>query len=265
MTDYAHPVNQLLTLGEPAKPFGPCVGDAYEHFKFGPQDVPELVRMATDMGLNTAEGESAEVWAPVHAWRALSAIDGVAALDAMLSIYEAVEVETESDQPGQDLLDLAGRIGAAAIPSVERYLADKTMGNSRTYLVPALSNIGKNHPDQRDRCVRILAAHLENFAENDEALNGFLLAGLLDLKAVEAKPVIDRAFAAHAIDELIAGDWKAVQAELGGVRRQSQAQGGQRSDAPALHPDLASEKANALKARRKVERQAKKKNRKARR
>jgi hypothetical protein len=265
MKDYAPPVNQLLTLGKPEKPFGGCVGDGYEHFGFGPQDVAELIAMATDMGLNTADGDAPQVWAPLHAWRALSAIDGLAALDAMLAIHKAVNEETYSDQPGEDLLDLAGRLGAAAVPSLERYLADKTMGDSRNYMASALSKVGRNHPDERGRCVSILTASLERCTENDEALNGFLVAALLDLKAVEAQPVIDRAFAANSVDEFIAGDWKAVHRELVGVKRQPDQQRLQGPVTPVIHPGRDGEKNHSLKAKRKAERQAKKKNRKAKR
>jgi hypothetical protein len=42
-----------------------------------------------------------------------------------------------------------------------------------------------------------------------------MLANLLDLHAVEATPVIEKVFAANAIDETIAGDWDDVQWELG--------------------------------------------------
>src|SRR6516225_3152264 len=102
MTDYALPVSRLLTLGKPNFEFGR--GPGYGRFGFGPEHVPELVRMVTDMDLNTANGNSVEVWAPLHAWRALAEIQPVGALDAMLAIHKAVLEETDSDQPGEDLI-----------------------------------------------------------------------------------------------------------------------------------------------------------------
>ena len=67
---YRDPVAQLLTLGDPRQERRmasewrdyPALGLAAEH-------VPELVRMALDEDLHWAGSESAEVWAPLHAWR----------------------------------------------------------------------------------------------------------------------------------------------------------------------------------------------------
>ncbi len=56
---------------------------------------------------------------------------------------------------------------------------------------------------------------LERFAENDEELNAFLIYSLVNLKALEAAPLIERAFAADRVDTFIMGDWYDVQVELG--------------------------------------------------
>jgi len=52
-------------------------------------------------------------------------------------------------------------------------------------------------------------------AENDIDLNTILIADLLDLKAVEAAPLIEQAFAAETVDEFMVGTWAAIQVELG--------------------------------------------------
>jgi hypothetical protein len=56
---------------------------------------------------------------------------------------------------------------------------------------------------------------VQGFEKNEPALNGFLIANLLYLKAVEAAPVMERAFAADCVDETIVGDWEDVQIKLG--------------------------------------------------
>ncbi len=79
----------------------------------------------------------------------------------------------------------------------------------------ALEEIGKQHPESRTQCVAALTRELEQFAKNNPTLNGSLLADLLDLHAVESAPIIERAFAAKAIDENVAGNWEDVQVEFG--------------------------------------------------
>jgi hypothetical protein len=67
--DYPEPVSQLLTLGECQR--GPQWLD-YLALGIGLEHVPDLIRMVQDEELNQAYSESLEVWAPVHAWRALA-------------------------------------------------------------------------------------------------------------------------------------------------------------------------------------------------
>ena len=56
---------------------------------------------------------------------------------------------------------------------------------------------------------------LAQFDGQDEGFNGFLISDLVDLRATEALPVIEQAFAAGTVDEMIRGDWEDVQIEFG--------------------------------------------------
>ena len=274
MKDYSHPVAQLLTLGRPAKPFHLSETKENNQFGFGPEQIPELVRMATDMELNTADSDSAEVWAPLHAWRALAELNPVAAIDAILQILKAVIDETDSDQPGFDLVRLCEQTGAAALPSLERFLSDGTMAHARNYASDAIGRIGRQHPDQRDICVGILVRQLEVFHEQDEGVNGFLICSLLDLHAVEAEPLMQQAIAAGKVDEFLCGNWQEIKIALGLMERPERPYAQALvSDADKIHSPVRPHKPPfvmvahhgadpALKAKRKAERQAKKKNRK---
>ena len=63
----------------------------------GEADIAELIRMATDERLNNADGNSPEVWAPVHAWRTLAQLRAVVAVEPLLGLlgkeYEWVEID----------------------------------------------------------------------------------------------------------------------------------------------------------------------------
>ena len=71
------------------------------------------------------------------------------------------------------------------------------------------------HPAVRVECVSLIVQPLEQFAANDPTLNGCLISDLIDLKAVEAAPLMARAFEANQVDLSVAGDWEDVQVELG--------------------------------------------------
>ncbi len=210
--NYPPPVDKLLTFGECSP--SPEWPD-YLALGLGPEHVPDLIRMATDEELNQAASDSLEVWAPVHAWRALGQLRAEAAIEPLLSLFRRID-ENEDDWVDGQLPDVYGMIGPAAIPALTAYLADTSHGlYARISAASSLKHIGEMHPDARAECVAIFARQLEGFAEQDPTLNAFLVAPLLDLKAVEAAPVIERAFAADRVDESVVGDWEDVQIALG--------------------------------------------------
>jgi hypothetical protein len=82
-----------------------------------------------------------------------------------------------------------------------------------------LVKIAQQYPEVRKQSIAAIARQLEQFTKNNPVLNGRLVAALLDLKAVEAAPVMERTFAANRVDDTIAGDWEEVQLDLGMVSK----------------------------------------------
>ena len=74
MKNYTAPVNALLSYGDPRKLIRQQGQEwpAYvSELSFDKTHIDELITMATDPDLNSADSESSEVWAPLHAWRTL--------------------------------------------------------------------------------------------------------------------------------------------------------------------------------------------------
>lgn len=205
----APPVDKLLTLGEPDD-----LVDAYDYGKLGigEEQIPELIRLALERDLQWAESDTK--WAPIHAWRALGQLRAQAAIEPLLDLLRDVD-ELHDDWVGEDLPQVYGRIGPVAIPALVAYMADRSHGEwARVAANSALGAIAKRHPEARDEVVGVLMRALEHFDE-EEYLSTWLMYELVYLHAVEAAPLIERAFAARAIDEGVMGDWEDVQVELG--------------------------------------------------
>src|SRR5207248_1466915 len=152
------------------------------------EHVPELIRMATDPELNQKDAGSVEVWAPIHAWRALGQLRAAEAAEPLTVLFHEQE---EDDWVTEELPEVFGIIGPPAIPALARYLADTSHDYwPRNRAAHSLERIGSAHPEARDECVAVLTKQLEQLDDNDPTLNGFLIAYLLDLKAVEAMPAI---------------------------------------------------------------------------
>ena len=120
------------------------------------------------------------------------------------------------DWVGEDVPRVLAAIGPVTIEPVTAYLADTAHDDwSRIAAAKVFGLVGQSHPESRAACVVRLTAQLERFAEQSDSLNAYLVSPLLDLRAVEAAPVMERAFASGRVDEIMQGDWEDVQIELG--------------------------------------------------
>jgi hypothetical protein len=210
--DYSPPVSQLLTLGDPR-----ALRTWLDYLALGLtlDHVPDLIRMALDEDLHWADSESDEVWAPLHAWRALAQLRAEAAVEPLVGLLERVD-ELDDDWTKEELPQVFGYIGQAAIAPLAQFLADPEQDLwARVAAAYAFAEIGQRHPTLRDQCVSRLTQQLEQHAQQDLILNGFLISYLTDLQAVEATPVMERAFAADRVDISIQGDWEDTQIKLG--------------------------------------------------
>ena len=164
----------------------------------------------------TGPGQIAlEVWAYIHAWRALGQLRAEAAIEPLLSLLRFVD-EIGDDWVAEELPVVYSMIGPVAIPALTAYLASASHGLwARAAACAALTKIGQKHPEARDDCVAVLTRQLERFPEQDPTLNADLIVGLVELNAVESAPVMERSFAANAVDLMMMGDWEDVQVELG--------------------------------------------------
>jgi hypothetical protein len=214
-SNYPPPISQLLTYGDPRHlPAWPEQLD-YLPLGFGPEHIEDLIHMATDERLRWADSESLEVWAPIHAWRALGQLRAESAVESLLGVLAQTD-EFDDDWTMEELPDVFGLIGPAALDPVAAYLADADHGLwARITAAASLAKIGLQHPETRDACVAALVQTLERFAENDEGLNADVIYNLTELHAVEAVDLIQRAFDAGQVDEMVMGGWPEVQVELG--------------------------------------------------
>lgn len=209
---YSPPVDQLLQLGRPPQ-HGTNVD--YAGLGIGRESISELIRMATDEALNNGPTTSNVVWAPIHAWWALAELRAEEAIVPLLGLLRRID-EKNDDWVSGDLPKVFAKIGPAAIVALTDYLANPAHGEwARISAAQSLGQIAQAHPAARAECVAKLCAQLERFPEQGGNLNALLINPLLDLKATETAPMIERAFASGKVDEESIGDWEDAQIELG--------------------------------------------------
>ena len=214
ISDYRPPVAQLLALGDPLVDPDEI---SYRQLGLSEADVPELCRLAQATSLDDDEADDLEVYACVHAWRALGELRAEAAIDTLIGEFRHAEMD---DWVAEELPAILGRIGATAIAPLTAYLEDDDNDTwARVTAMTSLTAIAQAFPESRDRCGAILSEQLTRFAEQDADFNALLIGGLATLAAVEAAPLMEQAFAAEAVDLTVMGDWEDVRIELGLLQR----------------------------------------------
>jgi hypothetical protein len=212
---YTSPVDKLLTYTDIEKP-NPLPEISYaETFGIGPEHVPELIRMATDDYLASEAANNFEFTAPLHAVMALAELRAEEAIEPLLSIYDKT-LKTDHEWMRETLVDVFTIFGAVALPALEQFLADASHEElSLNYVAEILGRIAQKHPDARAECIAVATRRLTDFQINNPELNAVLITELVHMKAVEAAPLIEEAYANDRVDESWFGDWNEVQYEFG--------------------------------------------------
>jgi SEC-C motif len=212
-TDYAGPVQRLLTIGE-TRSYDPAEWLDYTvEFGLGREHIGELSRLACDRALNYGDPDSCEAWAPLHAWRALGQLQAEASVALMLAFLKTAETD---EAVIEEFPKVFGMIGRPAIPHIERFLSDRSTPTFPVATaIEGLKEVAERHPDCRTDCVNILTRVLEQDADADGSINGFAVSALIDLAAVEAIDAMREAFRRNSVDISIAGDEEDVEIALG--------------------------------------------------
>jgi HEAT repeat protein len=141
--DYPPPVSELLTLGDPRQRLR-----RIDYHKIGltEEHIPDLIRMLQDNDLHWADSEGTEVWAPLHAWRALGALRSDLAVEPLIALLPRID-EYDDDWVMEDLPDVLGQIGSAAVAPLEAFLTGPQEGLwARVTAASSLGKIGQTHP-----------------------------------------------------------------------------------------------------------------------
>src|SRR5690349_22506499 len=120
---YTAPVQRLLSIGE-VRSYHPSEWPDYgARFGLQREHIGDLIRMACDAGLNQADSTSREVWAPMHAWRALGQMRAEEAVLPLLALLGAAE---DDEAAAEELPVVFGMIGQAAISPLSAFLLDQS-------------------------------------------------------------------------------------------------------------------------------------------
>jgi hypothetical protein len=203
MDTYSDPVASLLRLGRPQ---GHIADGDYPPYHLGPEHIPELIRLMQDQEI--AFGEEPECYAEIHAWRALAQLRAEEAVGPLLDhlAWNAAQEDDWLDWIGEEVPIALAMIGPHVLPIiVERLKGCRSHERVVGDYGKVLRSIAERWPETRAETIAHLSSILDRAGENNPDVNGFIIADLIALKAVETWPTIERAFATGNVDEMILG------------------------------------------------------------
>ncbi|MEI7643731.1 MAG: hypothetical protein WCJ55_05400 [Chloroflexales bacterium] len=122
----------------------------------------------------------------------------------------------DDDWLRQELPELFGHVGQAALAPLQAYLADRSRSAwGHSLVARALGAVAQQHPELHDAVVPILSDVLRHAEQYDELACTSAMDSLVEIEAVEALPVIRHAFALDKIDPMVRGDWGDILDQLG--------------------------------------------------
>ncbi|GAB1420681.1 hypothetical protein MASR2M15_07920 [Anaerolineales bacterium] len=195
---YQYPLNQLLTLGSI---LGEKNRPDYLSMGFQTDDIPELIRMSTDYELMAGHESDPKIWAAVHAWRVLGELGALEAVSPLLNLYHELPGSLWTPK---ELPLVFAQIGPRAIQVLEKYLQDE--GNNafaRIKVVRSLETMARQHQQEHQRILSILAEQLTAHQQNSESLNAYLVRSLVNLDADIHLATIEDAYKHQRVDQNI--------------------------------------------------------------
>lgn len=185
----------------------------YLQFGIRPEHLPDLLALITDESLDNDDPDSPEVWASLHAWRAIGQLRAPEAVGPLVGLLDKLE---DWDYWNEEVPYSFGMIGPAALPALATFFRDPShLMFARVTAGNAIAVIGRMHPEAREECVALLTESLAAYTENDPSFNALVATMLLDLEAVEALPIIKEVYDADAADTAVIGDFEDVEISFG--------------------------------------------------
>lgn len=185
----------------------------YLQYGFSKTDEPALIDLLIDKKFHNVSSESNEIWVPLYAWRILGQLRSKAAIEPLISI---LDILSDDDWAFSEVPVVMGMIGEPAIAPLLSYLREHEHDEfARVIASDGIVEIAKQHPALRDEVIIELREYLAVATSVDFNLNGLLVCGLIDLKAVEAIDEIRSVFEKEYVDITIPGDLEDVEIALG--------------------------------------------------
>ncbi|MGL4514817.1 MAG: hypothetical protein ACRCT8_17140 [Lacipirellulaceae bacterium] len=201
------------------------------------------------------------LYAPVHAWRCLGQMGAEEAIEPLVMMLDPMAA-MEDDILLEMFPPALACFGAAAFDALDAVASDRLTNEwGRVAALSAMEYAVNRNPALQEDVVRRLKRQLECFDLDAPSFNASVIGSLVELGAKDAAPLIERAYEAGAIDEELDGTLEWVLYDLGLAEMPSTPRFKRTWSASGPAVQRGVDPRHELRAKKKRERKAKKRNR----
>ncbi|MGE5550547.1 MAG: hypothetical protein ACM3ZC_08450 [Bacteroidota bacterium] len=111
------PIEKLRLIGDARESLD--VWPDYLKLGLGREHIPALIELAVDRRFLESDEETPEIWATVHAWRALAQLRAVEAVEPLCGLLSLADSAVNGDWILEELPVVFGSIGPAALQALQ--------------------------------------------------------------------------------------------------------------------------------------------------
>ena len=203
-------LKSMHALGEPDEHTirRPDTWSDYADLGLTTADTRDLLAIIKDTRLLDDEGDA--FFARVHAWRALALLADTTAIPALLDQLDRA-CEQDDEWALEEIPCVLAAMGPDVLEPIARFVPDQChVEYARVSAANALEPLSEDHPDVRDRAVKIITDALALAQFNEPDINALFVGILVDMRAAEAGPAIRAAYEGDHIDEELIGSLEDV-------------------------------------------------------
>jgi hypothetical protein len=167
----------------------------------GAEAIPPLIAVVNEYPGDDPDADERKYWTTYHAIQLLGELRAAEAIGPILKLRDE-----DDDFIGRYIAESLAQIGQPAIePLREALFARDANVYGVVSAANALARLAELSPRYRPEIVGMMIERLDADISNTDpyALRAFLISDLADMRAVEAKLAIDRAFEANLVDETV--------------------------------------------------------------
>jgi hypothetical protein len=213
---YSQKIQQLFELGRESLMNREI--PSYEAFQFNKEDIPELIKLATDYTYEDIDYTKYKIfgdrffYATIHALNVLGKLKAVESIASTLQKMD--EEEGDNEFFNEALITYIGNMGSDGLDSFEEYIFNNPESYELLSVIDGIDKILEKEPSTVNRIEEIMIRYLKNVKTHPVPLS-FAISTLIDIGEDKHIDLIRETFKIKEVDELLRGNLEEIEIDLG--------------------------------------------------